>query len=235
MVTPQNQRKATRATKSRSANRKRIGQRRPRTNPTSQRVAAATNVGAVFKMPTNRLSTLPNGVVCVHNKEIVQTISVTATAGVIAPAAVPAITVSITSAGNFPWLGKFGDIYDKFCFKSLKITFVPTLPTTTSGSIAIYYDSDESTAPASFPAAATNEAALVCPIFEQSSTTIPKHMLSALPWYSGTTTSTSPTTQGDILAYHTGITLLNSAAAGTTTIGYIMVEYVVHMKNASAA
>jgi len=156
MVTPpQNQRRATRSTKSRSANRKRMGQRRPRADPTTQRVAAATNVGAVFKVPTNRLTSLPNGVICVHNKEIVQTISATATAGVIAAAAIPTIIVNIDSSSVFPWLSKFGDIYDKYCFKSLKITFVPTLPTTTSGSIALYYDSDEGTAPTSFAAAAT--------------------------------------------------------------------------------
>jgi len=213
--------------------RKRVNQRRNRSNPTSQRVAAATNVGAVFKTPSNRISSLPNGVICVHNKEIVLTVNGTAAAGVIPATILSSVDVGIDAA-SFPWLGKFAALYDKFCFKSLKITFVPTLPTTTSGSIAIYFDSDDTSAAATFVSAATNEAALVCPIFEQSSISVPKHMLNNLPWFTVSGTGTGSKLQGAITGAKTEVTLLNSAAAGSVDIGYIMVEYIVHLKNASS-
>lgn len=182
-------------------------------------------------MPTKRISALPNGVISVHNKEIVLTVQGTATAGVIS---LSGLVGSFVGIGNtaFTWLNKFSNIYDKYVFKSLKITFVPTLPTTTSGAISVYFDTDEaSTASTTFAQSAVNEAALVCPIFEQCSVSIPPHMLNLLPWYGDTT---SPTIQGFIDGAHTEIVLLNASAAGTITVGYVMVEYIVHMKNATA-
>jgi len=211
---------------------RKVGKRRQnRQSPPTQRVAAATNVGVAFKMPTKRISSLPNGVISVHNKEIVFTVQGTATAGVIAAGGITGIPVGLGST-NFTWLSKFSSIYDKYVFKSLKLTFVPTLPTTTSGATAVYFDSDEAATPTTtFAQAAVNEAALVCPVFEQCSVSIPPHMLNLLPWYGVTA---APVTQGFVNGAHTEIVLLNAAAAGTTNLGYVMVEYIVHMKNATS-
>jgi len=222
--------------RARLSRRPRVARRRPVRRPNNsntQRVAAATNVGAVYKMPINRISTLPNGVIAIHNKEIVITLSATATAGVLP--ATPESAILDLSGDAFAWLGKFGSIYDKFSFKSLKLTFVPTLPTTTSGSIAVWFDSDEADVGATaFVAGATNEAALVCPIFEQSSAAVPNHLLSNLPWYSSSSNTTGPTNQGWVNAVSTSAVLLNAAATGVTLIGYVMAEYVVHLKGATS-
>jgi hypothetical protein len=167
----------------------------------------------------------------VHNKEIVLTVQGSATAGVILAGGLAGTQVDVGNTA-FTWLTKFSSIYDKYVFKSLKFTFVPTLPTTTSGAICIYFDADEaSTAATTFAQGAVNEAALVCPVFEQCSVSIPPQMLNLLPWYG---VNASPNVQGFVDGAHTEVTLLNSAAAGTITIGYVMVEYIVHMKNATS-
>jgi len=212
---------------------RRVFRRNPRSsNPTTQRVAAATNVGAVYKMPTNRISSLPNGIVCIHNKEIIFSVHQTATAGSI-PVVKDGTTVALSSTG-FAWLAKFADIYDKYVCKSLKLTFIPTLPTTSSGSIAIWFDSDDASPTDTFPVAASNESALVCPIFEQSSVSIPPHLLANLPWYNATSTTTAPSIQGYVNSVTTDVVLLNGAATGDTQIGYVMAEYIVHLKNATS-
>lgn len=202
-------------------------------NPTTQRVAAAVAVGSVFRMPSSRIRSLTQGAIEIHNKEIVASPVGTATAGDI-PFVVGTVPIDISDS-DFNWLVKFTTIYDKYCFKSIKITWVPTLPTTTSGSVAIYFDSDETAAATSFVTAATNDSALVCPVFETCTAQVPKHLLTSLPWYSANSTVTGPAVQGTLAYATTGITLINSAAAGSVNLGYIMLEYVVHLKNATSS
>lgn len=211
---------------------KRNARRSGQAASSTQRVAAAVNVGAAFKMPSKRLSALPNGSIAVHNKEIILTVSGAATAGTIP--AITGVSAPIALASTaLTWLSKFSTIYDKYVFKSLKLTWVPTLPTTTSGSVAIHFDSDDNGG-ATFISSATNDSALVCPIFEQSSTTVPRHLLSSLPWFSANDTL-GPAVQGEVAVASTAIVLLNAAATGTITIGFVMVEYIVHLKNASSS
>lgn len=144
-----------------------------------------------------------------------------------------AIDLTPASATVFPYLSTLAKVHDKIKWKKLVLTWITAAPTSTGGSVAIYFDMDRKDVGAtSITEAMQNKLCALCPIWDkQFSHTIPASMLRSNEWF---TTETNASTPGPVQdntfaspgRVHMVVTPM-TASSGTTEveIGSILVQY----------
>jgi hypothetical protein len=121
------------------------------------------------------------GSISISNRQIILPVSGTATAGVI-QAAGSNINVNPQSLGG--WFSTMSTNYDQYRLKSLRIVWAPALPTTASGSMAFYFDSQVgSPSVPVYESVAGNWRSLVTPVWATAQLDVPTVMYTRLPWY----------------------------------------------------
>jgi hypothetical protein len=186
---------------------------------------------------TPKLASSPNGTAIIKNREIISTITGTATTGSIPAGSGGSVIGWDTSPWSFysgTWATNVGNAYDKYRIKKLKFYFQPTLPVTSSGAVAMYYDPDPlDTTPTGYVNASGNFNATTGAIFDPIELTTMSIQTNRMPWYLIGGTDTSATTQelspGKIVIAWSSIVLSNASATGTTTIGYIWIDYEIEL------
>lgn len=196
----------------------------------SQNPGLAT--GSAVRLSVPSISSLLPGCVRLTNRELLLVVDATFTAGV-APGTVDSEAVMVSSGFSFGWLGKFSDIYDRYIFQSLRLEYEPVLPTTTSGSIVMYFDTDATeTPPTSYVTASGNFNATTSPIWGKAQMKVPKDMLQTRVTFktgsSGATDQNEYVT-GTLVVATTSVALLNTAVVGSNVIGYVWADYVVDL------
>lgn len=183
-----------------------------------------------------RISQTANGV-RVRNREIVFTWNATATAGVI-PESGNSHLMSFDTGTLFPstsWLGRLAQLYDKWVPHRLNFTFVPSLPFTTSGQIGLWYDSDPTIHVAlTFASLSGNVYAVTSHVSQPVVLAVRPNQLNRLPQYlTDPDSGDSGASAGSLNFCNTAIGLADSAAAGSTSIGYIWADYDITLLNPS--
>ena len=156
------------------------------------------------------------------------TIPITSTANT--ASAVVSTDLTVGTASAFPAASNLAKSFDKVKWKALNIRWVPALPTTSGGSVAMYFDTDRTdTGATSMTQAASNKGAVLGPIWDRSSYRCNKQMLRSNEWFTTYRSSTTTTTEntfaspGRVHVFYTGqpgITYTTS-----TVIGYLLLQY----------
>lgn len=182
--------------------------------------------------------------IVVENQEIVLSVSGSAAAGLIAASGFSTRLefVNSTTAGYLnttKWITKLAVAYDKWRFESLELYFVPSLPVTTSGMYAMFFDSDpvRASVPGTVAAASGDMRAVSRPIYGEARLKVTPDQLNRLPQYE-TLAQTAPSataSQGTVVFVHDSILLSNGAAAGAVAVGNVWMKYRIRFFNPSNA
>lgn len=181
--------------------------------------------------------------IIVSNTEIALEVQGTVASGVIpASGAIRVFRFEDTATGNnmntTRWLTKLAKAYDKFKIRKLHLRWVPSLPVTYGGQVALRWDSDPSkTSPdAGLLAVSGDMRAVASAVYNQSDNWVMNDQLNRLPQYETFPSSgdTGIATVGSINLAHSGITP-PAGVTGTINIGYVWMDYEVEFINPSAS
>lgn len=189
--------------------------------------------------------------IVVVNRELIATVSGTATAGVVPTGGMgvtfsygPANSISPTLPTN-SWSRGLATLYDKYAVKRLTMSFQPALPVTTGGVVGMWFDSEPGLISASGSGPATvfdnlsgNMNAKTTSVHEPMQIQVRADQLNRLPQYITTTAPggsipTSIASPGTMVLTWSAITLPNASAAGATTLGYFWIDYEIEFINPS--
>lgn len=156
------------------------------------------------------------------------TIPITSTSN--GTSAVVSTDLTVGTASAFPAASNLAKSFDKVKWKALNIRWVPTLPTTSGGSVAMYYDTDRTdTGATTMTQAASNKGAVMGAIWDRLGYRCNKQMLRSNEWFTTYRSSSSTTTEntfaspGRVHVFYTGqpgVTYTTS-----TVIGYLLLQY----------
>lgn len=109
-----------------------------------QTAPAAASLAMANLVNAPRVSAIQRGVVVKHSEMIGS-----AFVGAGAPTAFNCVGLTINAGkfATFPWLAVMATSYDRYRFRKLSFSYVPLVPTSTSGRLGIGYDYDSSDAP----------------------------------------------------------------------------------------
>lgn len=179
--------------------------------------------------------------VVVENCEIAMTVTGGVTSGLIA-AGGKLLHLEFVNSGtaNYlnttKWINKIALAYDKWRIESLEISFVPSLPVTTSGMYAYYFDSDPSrtTAPTSVVDVSGDMRAVSRAIYTDSQLKVQPDQLNRLPQYEtfGSTAGSNSARVGTIMFAHDSLLIANGAT-GAVTLGNVWMRYKIRFYNPS--
>jgi hypothetical protein len=180
--------------------------------------------------------------IVVSNTEIAIEVNGTVASGTIpASGAIRVFRFDAVNTGNnmnnSRWLTKLALAYDKFKIRKLHLRWVPSLPVTYGGQVALRWDSDPSktTADTGLLAVSGDMRAVATAVYNAAENRVLTDQLNRLPQYETFPQAgdTGIATVGSInLAYSTvtpppGVT-------GTVNIGYVWMDYEVEFLNPSA-
>jgi len=196
---------------------------------------AGLAMGTTLPYGNSRMETVGPGHIRVTNRELLIAVSGTAVAGVI-PERVFAVPLGVGGTGTTTtWLNKFSTLYDKYLFSRVRYVYEPIVPTTTTGAYTMFFDSEASDVDGlTFVSTSGNYRSVSGPIWSKIPMDVAKPMLQTQKMFS---TGTKPNgvldsaffVCGAMVFATTPVVLLNNAAAGVTTVGYVWVEYVVDL------
>lgn len=181
--------------------------------------------------------------IIVSNTEILIEANGTIAAGVIpAGGAIRVFRFENVATGNnmntTRWLTKLALAYDKFKIRKLNMRWVPSLPFTYGGQVALRFDSDPSkiTADASLLAVSGDMRAVATAVYNSASNRVQTDQLNRLPQYETfpSAADTGVATVGSINLAYSQITP-PAGVTGLVNIGYVWVDYEVEFLNPSAA
>lgn len=185
-----------------------------------------------------------NGRITVCNTEIALDVTGTLAAGVVpAGGAIRVFRFENVATGNnmntTMWLNGVAKLYDKFIIKKLRLRWVPSVPVTYAGQVAIRWDSDpgKTTADSGVKAVSGDMNATASPVFNAMSLNVMHNQLNRLPQYE-TFSSTSDTgvgTVGSINVSFTNITSPTATAVGALSLGLLWIDYELEFLNPSAS
>lgn len=175
----------------------------------------------------------------ITNRELVMTLSGTATGGTI-PLGGALLIVDIgrtPAAGFWPagWANTQSTLYDKYRFVSLRLSFQPVLPVTAGGAVGMWFDSYAGgtfSVTAGFPLVSGNMNAKTSSVHEPMQLNVRPDQMNRLPQYM-TGSDDEASTVGHIAAVWSAIILGSTATTGVQTIGYIWADYEIEMINPS--
>lgn len=173
----------------------------------------------------------------VTNSEIIATLQTTITSGLF-PAGGAATTFRFGTGGGFSsatWLGQLGALYDKYKVNRLKLVFQPAMPTTTAGTVALWFDSDPGATAQTFAQSSGNMDAKTGAVYQPLALEVPRSLLNRLPEYLtqlGTAAEHLETSTVGVaqVAWSSGI---QSGISGAVTLGYLWATYDVSLNGAS--
>lgn len=195
-------------------------------NITVQSVPVAKS--AKVSNPRNRNRSLGNGNL-IHQGESGIAISMANNT----TATTTSLDLICANATSFPSLSAIAKTYDKIKWRRLRMKWVPSLPTTSGGSVAIYFDNDRTDVGAtSVPLALQNKKAKSCAIWDSLSSTVSSVQLRSRELFStfigsGSTTENTFTSPGRIHVHTTSLPGVTFTAS--TVVGYLWLEYDVEL------
>lgn len=212
-------------------------QTKPKASKKKQR--ARTVARAQSTLDAQTLSMLPpaprvvsgkGGSIRVKNSEILQTVAWNATSGAI-PAGGTSTKFQFGTGGGLTsatWLNTFGTLFDKFKVNELEIWFQPVTSTSSSGAIAIWFDSDPSApTPANFTSVSGNVGASAGAVFQPLRIKVNQQLLNRLPQYltslGGVASQLESSCPGSVMFAQSS--LLVGSSTGGVTLGYIWISY----------
>lgn len=181
--------------------------------------------------------------IIVSNTEIALEVQGTVSSGVIpASGAIRVFRFEDTSTGNnmnnTRWLTKLAKAYDKFKIRKLHLRWVPSLPVTYGGQVALRWDSDPSktAADTGLLAVSGDMRAVATAVYNQAENRVLTDQLNRLPQYETFPSSGEPgiATVGSINLAHSGITP-PAGVTGNVNLGYVWMDYEVEFINPSAS
>nr|UHS72229.1 MAG: hypothetical protein 3 [Tombusviridae sp.] len=181
--------------------------------------------------------------IIVSNTEIALEVQGTVSSGVIpASGAIRVFRFEDTSTGNnmnnTRWLTKLAKAYDKFKIRKLHLRWVPSLPVTYGGQVALRWDSDPSktAADTGLLAVSGDMRAVATAVYNQAENRVLTDQLNRLPQYETFPSSgeLGIATVGSINLAHSGITP-PAGVTGNVNLGYVWMDYEVEFINPSAS
>ncbi len=179
--------------------------------------------------------------IVVRNRELIASPSATFAAG-LAPTGGTALSLGFGAGSCFAstsWLYNLANVYDKYIVRKFRIIFQPILPVTTGGVVGTYFDSDTSAVVlTNYTQLSGNMNAKSAMIFDSIDLALTPDQLNRLPQYFTLNNGVAPTVQstanvGVIQLVWSPLTLA-SGATGSSTIGYIWVDYEIEFLNPSS-
>lgn len=174
------------------------------------------NIGKIRQMPSG------------HTRFRSQTcIPVTSTANTAEATLSADLTVANTAL--FPAAGNLAKNFDKVKFHRVHAKWVPALPTTAGGSVALHFDSDRTdVGPTTMQEAAQNKGCTMGPLWDRLSYNVNKQMLRTAEWF--TTNKGSVAGTENTFASPGRMHVHFTAQPGVTyttaqTLGFLVVEY----------
>nr|UHS72110.1 MAG: putative capsid protein [Tombusviridae sp.] len=228
-------------------NRRAVG-RLPATNtrnlvqPRAQRTlgVAVTQEAARMQMDPIR-----NGI-RVRNREIIKSITRTATTGAI-PFGADGIAWRFNNAqtgepaspgsgvlGPYLWLGQLATLYDKYIIKKLHFEFIPSQPFTATGQVAMYWDSDpDPVTPTTYQQVSGNVYAKAVHVSQPNSLSVRPNQVDRLPQYqtSVSVVGSQDTGTAGWLMFVNQPGSLTSATTGVVALGTLWVDYEIEFLN----
>nr|UHS72317.1 MAG: putative coat protein [Tombusviridae sp.] len=209
---------------------------------------AQRSLGVVVTQEAARMQMDPirNGI-RVRNREIVKTISRSATTGAF-PFSADAVgwrfmnsqttqpaSPGAGSLGPYLWLGQLATLYDKFIIRKLHFEFIPSLPFTSTGQVAMYWDSDpDPIFPSNFQQVSGNVYAKAVQISQPCTLAVRPNQVNRLPQYQTSMASGSPsadTATAGWLVFVNQDGSLSTATTGVISLGTIWVDYEIEFLN----
>lgn len=187
---------------------------------------------------------MPAGRVMVSNTEIALDVTGTLASGVIPQGgAIRVFRFDSTATGNnlntTTWLNGMAKLYDKFIIRKLRLRWVPSVPVTYAGQIAIRWDSDPGkvTTDVGVKAISGDMNATATQVFNAMSLNVLNNQLNRLPQYETFSAAgdTGVGTVGSMNVAYTAITSPTSTATGSLSLGLLWMDYVVEFLNPSAS
>lgn len=180
--------------------------------------------------------------IIVRNREIILALTASATLGAI-PASGTASPLAFGAATAFTsaqWLFGLGNLYDKFIVRKFRFIYQPILPVTTSGTVALWFDSDPTATavPLGYTSVSGNMNAKTASIFSPIELDLRPDQLNRLPQYitllGGSAVSSLVGSVG-VLKYANSVAMIaGSNFSGTVETGYLWADYEIEFLNPSA-
>jgi len=147
--------------------------------------------------------------------------------------------VTVGNSTVFPILGSLSKNFDKVKWHKLSLEWVPSVPTTTGGNIAMYFDTDRTDVGATtISQALQNAKCVISPCWQKTRFNLNRSMLRTTEWFTTdtdpVTASPAPQTNNTFASpgrFHLLVTPLLGVtiAADATVIGYVKADYVVEL------
>lgn len=182
----------------------------------------------------------------VRNREILQTIQRTATAGAIPFGAdyitwtfnnattVPPASPGVGNMGPYLWLGQLATLYDKYVIKKLHFEFIPSLPFTSTGQVGMWWDSDPLPGvPTLYQQLSGNVYAKAVHQSQPMTLAVRPNQVNRLPQYqtSFTAGSAFDTATCGVFNFVNQAGTTGGSTTGAITLGTIWIEYEVELLN----
>jgi hypothetical protein len=139
------------------------------------------------------------------------------------------------------WVGKLMQLYDKFRINSAIVEYIPAVPFTSNGQIAVYWDNnplDAKPSAGQISATSGNMNLHVSHVSQQMKFPVAKTQLQRLPWYVTQVAAAQvglPTSPGQVIAVSTAITVPSAPTASTqVTVGTIWLDYTIELSDPSS-
>lgn len=182
-----------------------------------------------------------NDRIVVRNREIILELTAAATAGAIPTGGTssPLAFGAGTAFTSSQWLYNLAASYDKFVVRRFRFVYQPILPVTTSGTVAIWFDSDPTAiaVPSGYSSVSGNMNAKTASIFAPIELELRPDQLNRLPQYLTALNGaggSSLTASVGVLKYANSAVVLSSAITGTVSTGYLWADYEIELLNPSS-
>lgn len=190
----------------------------------------------------DRITSFPELRTVVHNTEIISSVTTTL-------ATSSYYTVFPVSPTFFTWLGTVADNYSKFKFRKFRVTYVPSVGTTTNGNVAMGFGYDMGDVyPTSTGGLATNQPAsatendsvvscrpsVMMSAWEESSIEFPPDRMKENRFIDQGDWNFPSTTIASALQRNwgsDGYVLVNGIGPASTNLGKIHIEYIIELIN----
>lgn len=121
------------------------------------------------------------------------------------------------------WWTRYAQLFDKFRFTHIRVSYRPAVSSMSNGSVAIYYDPGAAPATPTFTSVSQSYASIITSVHLPATRVITRAELLRLPWYDSHTASADGT-NGTVIAAWTGIAA-SPPLTGGSAWGYIELEY----------
>lgn len=182
-----------------------------------------------------------NDRIIVRNRKIILELTASATTGAIPTGgtASPLAFGAGTAFTSAQWLYGIANLYDKFIVRRFRFIYQPIVPVTTSGTVALWFDSDPTAtaAPLSYLAVSGNMNAKTASIFSPIELDLRPDQLNRLPQYittlNGAAVSNLVGSVGVLKYANSAAVFSGSTTTGTVATGYLWADYEVELLNPS--